>query len=102
MDKQPHKRDNIDEIYNLAVSNGKCFLLGMKPHEKLVFGHTHRPFISNDKRVVNTGSWIDELERKEYQNSYVEIDKGEIELKFFKTYIIPNLYNLKTLVFKAR
>lgn len=82
MDKVPHKRKNIDEVYNLAVSSAKYFLLGMQPDEKLVFGHTHRPFISNDKKVVNTGSWIKEG-KKRCQNSYVEIVDGNMDLKFF-------------------
>lgn len=82
MDKSPQVRENITEIYKFAVSNAKYLFLGMQPHEKLVFGHTHRPFISKDKNVANTGSWVNELEEK-YQNSYVEIDDGEMDLKFF-------------------
>jgi len=81
--KTPHKRENIDNVYNFAISSGKHVLLGMKTHENLVFGHTHRPFINLDKKVVNTGSWVDEIS-KEYQNSYVEINNGKMELKFFK------------------
>lgn len=72
------------KIYNLANSKGKNFLLGMKPDEILVFGHTHDPFINKNKTVVNTGSWVNELDSKEYQNSYVEISEGNMELKFFK------------------
>ncbi len=83
MDKEPNQRKNIDKVYNFAVSSGKYFLLGMKPDENLVFGHTHRPFINQDKTVVNTGSWVDELPSKDYQNSYVEIQDGQIKLKFF-------------------
>lgn len=84
----PHQRlesfDDPKKIYNIANSKGKSFFLGMKPDERLVFGHTHDPFINNDKTVVNTGSWVNELESKEYQNSYVEISNGNMELKFFK------------------
>ena len=84
----PHQRlessDDPKKIYNIANSKGKSFILGMKPDERLVFGHTHDPFINNDKTVVNTGSWVNELESKEYQNSYVEISDGNMELKFFK------------------
>jgi UDP-2,3-diacylglucosamine pyrophosphatase LpxH len=84
MKKNPQNRRKICKVYELAVSQGRYPLLGLKPDEKLVFGHTHRPFINNDKTVVNTGSWVDELPSKEYHNSYVEISKGEIKLKFFK------------------
>lgn len=83
MKKTPHERKDIDKVYNLAVSEAAYMLLGMKPGEKLVFGHTHRPFLTKKRNVVNTGSWVDELS-KNAQNSYVEISKGEIELKFFK------------------
>jgi hypothetical protein len=56
----------------------------MKPDERLVFEHKYGPFINKDKTVVNTGSWVNELINPEYQNSYVEIENGIIELKFFK------------------
>ena len=83
-------RDRLDslnetkKIYKFATSIGKYFLLGMKPDERLVFGHTHGPFINKEKTVANTGSWIDELKEKKYQNSYVEINNGEMQLKFNK------------------
>lgn len=86
--KNPRERlissKTTNKIYNLAISKGKCFILGMNSDERLVFGHTHGPFINDDKTVVNTGSWVNELESKEYQNSYVEIVDGKMELKFFK------------------
>jgi UDP-2,3-diacylglucosamine pyrophosphatase LpxH len=83
MKKTPYDRVKIDKVYNLAVSPGKSLFLGMNPDENLVFGHTHRPFINKEKTVVNTGSWVDELPSKKDQNSYVEISKGQMELKFF-------------------
>lgn len=83
MNKEPHKRDNIKKVDEFATSTGKYPLLGMKPYETLIFGHTHRPFIDYDKKVANTGSWVDELPIKNYQNSYVQIDDGKMELKFF-------------------
>ena len=86
IEKNPRERleSKTKKIYNFATSKGKSFLLGMKPDDRLVFGHTHGPFINNERTVANTGSWINELPKKEYQNSYVEISKGEMELKFFK------------------
>jgi UDP-2,3-diacylglucosamine pyrophosphatase LpxH len=82
--ESPNKRRDIDKVYNFAVSSGKNYILGMEPNETLVYGHTHRPFITEDKTVANTGSWIDELEDKNQQNSYVEIVDGDMELKFFE------------------
>jgi len=81
--KNPHERTGIENVYYFAASEAAYILLGKKPDEKFVFGHTHRPFITKNGNVVNTGSWVDELDR-EFQNSYVEISNGEMKLKFFK------------------
>jgi UDP-2,3-diacylglucosamine pyrophosphatase LpxH len=83
MKKNPQERIDIDKIYDFAVSEAAYILLGKKPDEKFVFGHTHRPFITKNGNVANTGSWVDELSRN-FQNSYVEISNGEMKLKFFK------------------
>lgn len=39
----------------------------------LVFGHTHRPFVSPTQNLVNTGSWVND---EETHNTYVELDGG--------------------------
>lgn len=83
MRKIPHERENIDKIYKLVVSEGKKLFLGVKPEEKLIFGHTHRPFITNKGDVANTGSWVDDIS-KNVQNGYIEIIDGNMKLKFFK------------------
>ena len=72
-----------NKTYKLATSEGKHYLLGMQPSDTLIFGHTHVPFIDKDKKVANTGSWINELPNKEIQNSYIEIAGGEMELKYW-------------------
>jgi predicted phosphodiesterase len=77
------EKKEIDIINDFAVSKGKSLLLGMKSDERLIFGHTHVPFINKERTVVNTGSWVDELKSKQYQNSYVKISDGIMELKFF-------------------
>lgn len=74
----------LKKIYELSISDGKSFILGMRPDEILVFGHTHGPFINKTRTVVNTGSWVDELLPKTYQNSYLEISDGIIDSKFHK------------------
>ena len=83
MDKEPFKRETINKVDEFALSSGKYPLLGMKPDENLIFGHTHRPFMNKTKKVANTGSWIDKLPIKNHQNSYIEINNGQMELKFF-------------------
>ncbi|BDZ69285.1 metallophosphoesterase [Methanobacterium ferruginis] len=84
MTDSPLERENANKLDEFATFSGKNFLLGMRPDENLVFGHTHRPFIDKDRKVANTGSWIDELPEKDKQNSYIQIDKGKMELNFFK------------------
>ncbi|UTB32184.1 MAG: UDP-2,3-diacylglucosamine diphosphatase [Methanobacterium sp. ERen5] len=88
LERDPRKRFETTEeslkIYKMANSTGKCYLFGMKPNERLVFGHTHGPFINHNKTVVNSGSWTGELKNKDYQNSYVEINDGNMELKFYR------------------
>lgn len=75
MQKKPPKRENINEVDKFAQSTGRYPLLGMKPDENLIFGHTHQPYIKQDKKVANTGFWVNEIE-KERQNSYFEIKDG--------------------------
>ena len=43
----------------------------------LVFGHTHRPFVSPTQNLVNTGSWVND---EETYNTYVELDGKNIYL----------------------
>lgn len=87
--KVPSKRKNIDKTYNLATSPAAYVLLGMKPEERLVFGHTHRPFINKNGTVANAGSWVDEGLSKKFQNTYVKISGGKMELKVFNEKNFP-------------
>jgi UDP-2,3-diacylglucosamine pyrophosphatase LpxH len=77
--------DKSNKTYQLAISEGKHYLLGNKPNETLIFGHTHVPFINEEKKVANTGSWVNELPNKEFQNSYIEIKNGKMELKYWQS-----------------
>jgi len=43
----------------------------------LVFGHTHKPFVSPTQSLVNTGSWVND---EETYNTYVELDGKNISL----------------------
>ena len=58
-------------------------LLGMRPDEILVYGHTHRPFLNKEGAVVNTGCWVDELSREKDQNRYLRIEDGRMDLRAF-------------------
>ena len=45
--------------------------------ETLIFGHTHRPLVSSDHKLVNTGSWVSDAQPS---NTFVEIDGDQIKL----------------------
>ena len=57
-DDRLHGRHNIDlSIDNLAKSTSRTVYLGMKTNEYLIYGHTHKPFVDDENRVANVGSW---------------------------------------------
>ncbi len=82
--KKPEERkENISAVRKFALSEVKNIFLGMRKGEQLVFGHTHKPFLTKDDAgisVANTGSWVEEAGK---QNTYIEIVEGEMELKEF-------------------
>ena len=80
--KPAHER-GFDRVRELATSAGAYLLVGMRPGESLVYGHTHRPFIDKEKGVVNTGSWVDEEPEGRPRNTYVTIEGGRMELREF-------------------
>jgi UDP-2,3-diacylglucosamine pyrophosphatase LpxH len=45
--------------------------------EVLVFGHTHRPFMTKGENVVNSGSWVTDAP---VHNTYVRIEAGKPRL----------------------
>lgn len=84
-----NKRKNTDKIHNLATSKAAYVLLGMKPDERLVFGHTHMPFINREGTVANAGSWVDDERSEKSQNMYIKISNGKMELKVFNEKNFP-------------
>ena len=66
----------MDNLEAFACSKVRNIFLGLKHDKKLVFGHTHRPFIFED--TGNTGSWVKE-ECK--HNTYIKIENGKMDLK---------------------
>ena len=81
--KPPEERGkNIDNIKNMVESSTyRQLFFGIRDDELLVFGHTHRPFKSLEKNVVNTGSW---LKYATENCSYLKIKNEKIELLFYK------------------
>ncbi len=56
--------------------------LALNPDEILVYGHTHEPFVDKGKNEANTGGWVQGACK--LVNSYLIIDDGTIELKYWK------------------
>jgi len=57
----------------------------VKDGERLLFGHTHRPFVSRDLKLINTGSWVKDQQTININfNSFAELDGDQIKLMSFK------------------
>jgi predicted phosphodiesterase len=75
----PESRRDMHKVEQLARSSVRDLFLGLPRNGKLIFGHTHRPFM--EEQVANTGSWVSDAQ---IQNTYVKIDKGKMELKTYQ------------------
>ena len=76
----PYTIRHSDKVKEFACSKVRNIFLGLQSDEKLIFGHTHRPFINED--TGNTGSWVKEVPE---HNTYIEIKNGRMELKKYDT-----------------
>jgi|WetSurMetagenome_2_1015567.scaffolds.fasta_scaffold76181_3 UDP-2,3-diacylglucosamine pyrophosphatase LpxH len=85
----PDERDNLEKtdlsnkMANPLKSTEKNAAGNVEDGQILVFGHTHRPFINKDVRLVNTGSWVKGQSPTDVYvpYTYVEIDEKSIALK---------------------
>ena len=67
----------LSDVEKKAVSD-------VKNGERLVFGHTHKPFVSRDMRLVNSGSWVKDQETIYSNfNTFVDIDGNQLKLMQF-------------------
>lgn len=70
----------IQSSFNFVETEAYKYL---KKVDKLVFGHTHRPFVSSDGRIANSGSWVSD---SVFYNTYLEIDdSGQIKMFQYRT-----------------
>ena len=69
-------KSHINNLEKFARSKVRNFFLGLEYDEKLVFGHTHKPFVDED--TANTGSWV--KNGHEY-NTFIKIENGKMKLK---------------------
>lgn len=66
------KGPNYDQVEKNAYHNDN-----IKNGKRLVFGHTHKPFVSSDCLLANSGSWVG---TEDIHNTYLEIDGNDIRL----------------------
>jgi predicted phosphodiesterase len=63
-----------NKIEELAMSElARRMLIGGESNETVIFGHTHRPFITGYKTVANSGSWVTD---NDFHDTYIKIDNG--------------------------
>jgi UDP-2,3-diacylglucosamine pyrophosphatase LpxH len=73
---QPPSNSHMYNMEIFACSKVRNFFLGLEKDEKLVFGHTHNPFVDED--TGNTGSWV---KYGPIYNTFIEIENGKMRLK---------------------
>jgi predicted phosphodiesterase len=56
------KHNTGECMENMATSKARLLHLGVDADDWFVFGHTHRPFLDNNSRTINTGSWLEEID----------------------------------------
>jgi len=62
-------RYNIEELAMSSVA--RSVSIGGQFDEAIIFWHTHSPFITEDKMVINSGSWVTD---NDFHDTYIEID----------------------------
>lgn len=67
------------ELRRTLVEEG----LRLTHDEFVLFGHTHRPVLDEDRRLANAGAWTARGTDAEHVRNYLEIRDGEVELVDF-------------------
>jgi UDP-2,3-diacylglucosamine pyrophosphatase LpxH len=92
LSKSPSLRLTVGKVERLSVSPFLNIFLPIDNGTNLVFGHTHRPFITDDASVINIGSWRkDEL----IHNTFLKVNKNDVGLYRFRKEKIEPLNRVK-------
>lgn len=78
--KSPEERFNEDEIdkINETIDQWREKNADQLNDKYIVYGHTHRGGVDGERRVGNTGSWVDDPSHPELEkNTYIAIEEGE-------------------------
>lgn len=78
LERPAHERSTLDAAETLARSAAARLLLGLKAGDRLVYGHTHRPSVSDDGLVANPGAWV--ADGGEW-GTYLRIQDDEVALR---------------------
>ncbi len=70
------RADGGEEVYPRRERRAHDFAEGMSA-DKLVYGHTHSPYVNHDGVVANAGSW---KSTAPVHNTYVEVSGGNLRL----------------------
>ncbi|MDA4116615.1 MAG: metallophosphoesterase [Thaumarchaeota archaeon] len=81
-------------LENILPTIEKAAYASLKPGERLIFGHTHRPFVSADGRLANAGSWVTDAP---VHNTFVELDEDQARLFVFDVAGITEIIERKPL-----
>lgn len=85
--KSPRLRLTVGKVERLSVSPFLNIFIPFKSDANFIFGHTHRPFITKDNKVINLGSWRKD---ESIHNIFLKIDNDQIELfRYSKEKIEP-------------
>ena len=71
-------RNKIEELVMSPLA--RSMLIGGGQSETIIFGHTPSPFITENKMVGNSGSWVTD---NDFHNTYIKIDNnGDVNLQY--------------------
>jgi UDP-2,3-diacylglucosamine pyrophosphatase LpxH len=88
LSKSPSLRLTVGKIERFSASTFLNMFIPLENSAKFIFGHTHRPFITNENKVINIGSWRkDEL----IHNTFLRIEEDKVGLYVFKKEKIEQL-----------
>jgi hypothetical protein len=68
-------------IKEIAESNSRNNMFGIKKDQYLIYGHTHEAYVNEEKKVANTGCWG--IQNSEKRNLYIEIIDDKVMIKNF-------------------
>jgi UDP-2,3-diacylglucosamine pyrophosphatase LpxH len=80
LQRPPQERATLDAAEILARSPARRLLLGMKAGDRLVYGHTHRPSVSDDGLTANPGAWVADGSES---GTYLRIEDDSVTLRRF-------------------